>query len=153
MERLPGVFDVVSGYMGGHVEDPSYEQVCTKTTGHAEVIQVHFRPAEIGFSEILEVFWQAHDPTTQDRQGNDSGPQYRSMIFYHSEEQKRIAEESKAALDASDAYASPAVTEIAAATAFWPAEKEHQDFYSNNTSFGYCRAVIQPKLKKLGMAQ
>ena len=153
MERLPGVKDVVSGYMGGHVSEPTYEQVCTKTTGHAEVIQVHFDPAEISFGEILEVFWQAHDPTTLDRQGADSGPQYRSVVYFHSDEQKQVAEESKAMLDASGAYDDPAVTEIAAASEFWEAEKEHQDFYRLNSQFGYCRAVIHPKLQKLKMEQ
>jgi peptide-methionine (S)-S-oxide reductase len=153
MERLPGVTDVVSGYMGGHVSEPTYEQVCTKTTGHAEVIQVHFDPSQISYQEILEVFWQAHDPTTLDRQGADSGSQYRSVIFAHSDEQKQVAEESKAALDASGAYDSPAVTEITAASDFWEAEKEHQDFYRLNPNFGYCRAVIHPKLQKLKMVE
>ena len=153
IERLPGVKDVVSGYMGGHVSEPTYEQVCAKTTGHAEVIQVHFDSAEISYREILEIFWQAHDPTTPNRQGADSGPQYRSVIFTHSDEQQQIAEESKAALDASAAYDSPAVTEIAAASDFWEAEKEHQDFYRLNPQFGYCRAVIHPKLQKLKMEQ
>lgn len=151
MERLEGVSDVISGYMGGHVDAPTYQQVCAKTTGHAEVIQIHFDPAMIRFEEILEVFWQAHDPTTLNRQGGDAGPQYRSVIFYHSPEQKQAAEKSKAALDASAAYPDPAVTEIAEATTFWAGEPEHQDFYRNNTQYGYCRAVIHPKLVKLGL--
>jgi len=152
MERLEGVSDVVSGYMGGHVDRPTYQQVCSKSTGHAEVIQITFDPAVITYEEILDVFWQAHDPTTLNRQGADAGPQYRSVIFYHSPEQKAAAERSKAALDASGSYPDPAVTEISEAATFWVGEPEHQDFYRNNTEYGYCRAVIHPKLAKLGLA-
>lgn len=152
MERLEGVSDVVSGYMGGHVENPSYEQICTKTTGHAEVIQVTFDPGKITLDEILDVFWQAHDPTTLNRQGADTGPQYRSVIFYHTPEQRNIAMQSKAKLDASGAYENPSVTEIAEASKFWVAEDYHQDYYNlNKDSNPYCRVVISPKLKKLGM--
>ena len=115
MERLEGVSDVVSGYMGGHVENPTYEQVCTKTTGHAEVIQVTFDPSVITFEEILDVFWQAHDPTTLNQQGADRGPQYRSVIFYHSPEQKNVAIASKKRLDGSGMYPDAAVTEISVA--------------------------------------
>lgn len=152
MERLEGVSNVVSGYMGGHVENPSYEQVCTKTTGHAEVIQITFDPAVITFDEILDVFWQAHDPTTLNQQGADRGPQYRSVVFYHSAAQKNAAEQSKAKLDASGKYPDPAVTEITKADTFWVAEDGHQDYYElNKDSNPYCRVVISPKLKKLGM--
>ncbi|MDF1824091.1 MAG: peptide-methionine (S)-S-oxide reductase MsrA [Verrucomicrobiales bacterium] len=152
MERLEGVNEVVSGYMGGHVENPTYEQVCEKTTGHAEVIQVSFDPQKISFSDLLEVFWQAHDPTTLNQQGNDHGPQYRSVIFYHSAEQRNLAEHSKAALDAVEIYSQPAVTEITEASTFWPAEEYHQDFYRQNKSSNpYCRIVISPKMKKLGL--
>ncbi|NLT69716.1 MAG: peptide-methionine (S)-S-oxide reductase MsrA [Verrucomicrobiaceae bacterium] len=152
MERLEGVSDVVSGYMGGHVENPTYEQVCTKTTGHAEVIQVTFDPSVISFAEILDVFWQAHDPTTLNQQGADRGPQYRSVIFYHSPEQKNVAIASKKKLDGSGMYPDAAVTEISEASAFWVAEDDHQDFYRlNKDTNPYCRVVISPKLKKLGM--
>lgn len=152
IERLEGVTDVVSGYMGGHVDNPTYEQICTKTTGHAEIIRVTFDPAKIKLEEILDVFWQAHDPTTLNRQGADVGPQYRSVIFYHTPEQKNIAEQSKAKLDASGKYENPAVTEIAEASTFWEAEDYHQNYYVlNKDTNPYCRVVISPKLKKLGM--
>lgn len=150
MERLEGVVDVKSGYMGGHVENPTYEQVCEKTTGHVEVIQVTFDPAKIKYEELLDVFWQAHDPTTWDQQGADKGPQYRSAIFTHSAEQKAQAENSKRALGQSGKFKDPIVTEIRDAAKFWVAEGYHQDFYKNNPNYGYCRAVISPKLKKLG---
>lgn len=152
IERLEGVTEVVSGYMGGHVENPTYEQIGTKTTGHAEVIQVTFDPAKIKLEEILDVFWQAHDPTTLNRQGADVGPQYRSVIFFHSPEQKNVAMQSKASLDASKVYEYPAVTEISEAAKFWVAEDYHQDYYDlNKEKNPYCRVVISPKLKKLGM--
>jgi len=151
LERVDGVVNVVSGYMGGHVENPTYEQITTKTTGHAEVIQVTYDKTEIGFADILDIFWQAHDPTTLNRQGNDRGPQYRSAIFYHSPEQKNIAEKSKAALDASGMYDDPAVTEITEASTFWEAEEYHQDYYVRNKDKNpYCRVVITPKMKKFG---
>ena len=151
LERVDGVVDVVSGYMGGHVENPTYEQICTKTTGHAEVIQVTFDRTEISFEEILDIFWQAHDPTTINQQGADRGPQYRSVIFFHSPEQKNLAEESKKALDASGAYSSPAVTQVSEASTFWEAEGYHQDYYRlNKDKNPYCRVVITPKMKKLG---
>ncbi len=152
IERLDGVEDVVSGYMGGHVENPTYEQICTKTTGHAEVIQVTFDPAKITLEEILDVFWQAHDPTTLNRQGNDIGPQYRSAIFYHTPQQRNIAIQSMKKLDESKVYEDPAVTEITEASKFWVGEDYHQNYYElNKDSNPYCRAVISPKLKKLGM--
>ncbi|MEX2580024.1 MAG: peptide-methionine (S)-S-oxide reductase MsrA [Verrucomicrobiales bacterium] len=152
MERLDGVEDVVSGYMGGHVENPTYEQVSSARTGHAEVIQVSFDPSRISYEEILDVFWQAHDPTTPNQQGADRGPQYRSVVFYHSPEQKKLAEESKRKLDSSGTYGDPAVTEITEASTFWAAEESHQDYYRRNKeSNPYCRIVIAPKMKKLGL--
>jgi peptide-methionine (S)-S-oxide reductase len=151
LEKIDGVKDVVSGYMGGHVENPTYQQICTKTTGHAEVIQVTFETSKISLDEVLNVFWQAHDPTTLNQQGADRGPQYRSAIFYHSPQQKTIAEQSKTKLDASGIYADPAVTEITEASTFWVAEDYHQDYYQLNGDNRYCRAVIVPKLKKLGL--
>ena len=152
IERLEGVSDVVSGYTGGHVENPTYEQIGTKTTGHAEVIQITFDPAVITFAEILDVFWQAHDPTTLNQQGADRGPQYRSVIYYHSPEQKSIAMESIKKLNESAVYPDPAVTEVTEATKFWVAEDYHQDYYRlNKDKNPYCRVVISPKLKKLGM--
>ncbi len=151
MERLEGVTDVVSGYMGGHVKNPTYEQICEKNTGHVEVIQVSYDPAKIDFNDLLDVFWQAHDPTTWDQQGADKGPQYRSVIFTHSPEQKTKAEQSKKLLNESGTLTGPVVTEIRDADTFWEAEEYHQDFYKNNPNYGYCRVVISPKLKKLGL--
>ncbi len=154
MQRLEGVLEVVSGYMGGHVENPTYEQICTKTTGHAEVIQVTFDPGRITLDEVLDVFWQAHDPTTLNRQGADVGPQYRSVIFYHTPEQRNIAMQSMKSLDESGVYADPAVTEISEASTFWVAEDYHQNYYAlNKDKNPYCRVVISPKLKKLGLDQ
>jgi peptide-methionine (S)-S-oxide reductase len=146
-ERLPGVLSVTSGYAGGHIANPTYEQVCTGTTGHAEVTQITFDPAKISFAKLLEVFWQAHDPTTLNRQGNDEGTQYRSVIFYHDEKQKLVAEKSK--LAAQNNFSSPIVTEIVPFTKFYPAEDYHQGYYDDNTNAGYCRVVITPKLEKL----
>jgi len=150
MERLEGVLDAKSGYMGGSVENPTYEQVCQKNTGHVEVIQVSFDPDKITYDELLDVFWQVHDPTTLDRQGEDRGPQYRSVIFTHDPDQKNRAELSKRALDESGKLSNPVVTEIREAATFWLAEANHQDFYRNNPNFGYCRAVISTKMKKFG---
>ncbi len=150
MERLDGVLDVKSGYMGGHVDNPTYEQVCRKETGHIEVIQLSYDPGKISYDELLDVFWQVHDPTTLDRQGEDRGPQYRSVIFTHTPDQKNRAELSKRALDKSGKHSDPIVTEIRDADRFWEAEADHQDFYRRNPNFGYCRAVISPKMKKLG---
>lgn len=146
--ELKGVKSVTSGYMGGHVKNPSYREVCNGTTGHAEVAQLTYDPKEITFDEILEVFWQTHDPTTLNRQGADVGTQYRSAIFYHTDEQRRIAEEYKAKLDASGAFRAPIVTEITAASTFFPAEDYHQDYYALNGEQGYCQMVIRPKLDK-----
>jgi len=151
LEQVEGVVDVRPGYMGGHVDEPTYERVCKGDTDHAEVVQVRFEPARIGYGELLEWFWRLHDPTTLNRQGNDVGTQYRSVIFFHDEEQYRTATEARAALDESGRFASPIVTEIAAATTFWPAEEYHREYYRNNPTQGYCRAVIAPKLGKLGL--
>lgn len=146
--ELKGVHTVTSGYMGGHVKDPTYREVCTGTTGHAEVTCVVYDPKVIGYDAILEVFWQTHDPTTLNRQGADVGTQYRSVIFYHTDEQRRIAEAYKAKLDASGAFRAPLVTEIVPATAFYAAEDYHQDYYAQNGEQGYCQMVIRPKLDK-----
>jgi peptide-methionine (S)-S-oxide reductase len=147
-ERLKGVKSVVSGYSGGKVENPTYEEVCTGTTGHAEVTQITYDPEIISFDELLEVFWKTHDPTTLNRQGNDVGPQYRSVIFYHNDEQKKLAEKYKEALDKSGAWEKPIVTEISPFTKFYPAEDYHQEYYENNPNQGYCAFVIAPKVEK-----
>ncbi|MDM7997834.1 MAG: peptide-methionine (S)-S-oxide reductase MsrA [Acidobacteriota bacterium] len=147
-ERLKGVESVVSGYSGGHVDNPTYEQVCTGKTGHAESIQITYDPAKVSYAELLEVFWKTHDPTTKDRQGNDIGPQYRSVIFYHDEEQKKLAETYKQKLDSERIWDRPIVTEIVPFRKFWPAEEYHQNYYDNNPSKGYCSLVITPKIEK-----
>lgn len=146
-ERLPGVISVASGYTGGQTESPTYEQVCTGGTGHAEAIQIAFDPAKISYAQLLETFWEAHDPTTLNRQGADRGTQYRSAIFYHGDAQRQVAEKSKAA--AGKNFPSPIVTEIVPLKKFFPAEIKHQDYFRNNPSAGYCRMVIKPKLDKL----
>ena len=145
-QDLKGVEKVVSGYSGGHVKNPAYREVCNGTTGHAEVIQITFDPTIISFEEILEVFWNTHNPTTLNQQGADKGTQYRSAIFYHSEEQKQIAEKSKAAA-ASD-FADPIVTEITAFSNFYSAEDYHQNYFNDNGSQPYCSIVISPKVDK-----
>jgi peptide-methionine (S)-S-oxide reductase len=147
-QSLRGVVSVVSGYSGGHVDHPTYEQVSAGTTGHAEAIQVTFDPDSISYAELLEVFWMTHDPTTKNRQGNDVGPQYRSVIFYHDDRQKQIAESLRARLESEKIWSRPVVTEIAPFTKFWPAEEYHQNYYNNNSSRGYCAVVITPKLEK-----
>jgi peptide-methionine (S)-S-oxide reductase len=147
-QQLKGVISVVSGYSGGHVENPSYEQVTTGRTGHAEVCQIEFNPDQISFEELLEVFFQTHDPTTMNRQGNDVGPQYRSVIFYHSEEQRKIAERVKDELEANKTFKNPIVTEITAFSKFYAAEDYHQNYFRNNPNQGYCRYVIAPKVDK-----
>ena len=147
-EQLEGVESVVSGFSGGHVDNPSYEAVCAGTTGHAEVCQIKYDPSKIKFEELLEVFWQTHDPTTLNRQGADVGTQYRSAIYYHDDEQKKLAEEYKAKLDKSGAFDSKIVTEIEKFDKFYKAKKEHQEFYKSNPNYGYCRVVIKPKLDK-----
>jgi peptide-methionine (S)-S-oxide reductase len=147
-EELEGVEAVVSGYAGGYVENPTYTQVCTGRTGHAEVCQIHYDPEKIKFEKLLEVFFKTHDPTTLNRQGVDVGTQYRSVIFYHDEQQQAVAEKYTKALDNSGAFRSKVVTEIAPLEKFYPAEPYHQDFYRRNPSHGYCRAHIVPKMKK-----
>jgi len=147
-ERLEGVTEVISGYAGGTTENPTYKEVGTGMTGHAEVVQVTFDPDKISYKELLEWFWKAHDPTTLNRQGADVGTQYRSIILYHSEEQKEIAEASKK--EAASDFSDPIVTEIAPLIKFYVAEDYHQDYFDNNRYAGYCRVVIAPKLKKLG---
>jgi len=147
-QRLEGVQKVVSGYSGGSLENPTYEQVCTGTTGHAEVCQITYDPEKISYDELLEIFWKTHDPTTRSRQGNDVGTQYRSVIFYHDEEQKRLAESYKAKLEAAHIWSGPIVTEIAPFRRFWPAESYHQDYYNNNSGKDYCTFVITPKVEK-----
>jgi peptide-methionine (S)-S-oxide reductase len=137
--------------MGGHVDKPSYDQVCTGQTNHAEVVQITFDPEEIAFDTLLDLFWGAHNPTTLNQQGADRGTQYRSAIFSHSEEQKTVAEKSKNELDASGQLDQPIVTEITPASVFYPAEDYHQEYYSRNKSAPYCQMVIQPKLRKLGL--
>ncbi|MEP6596771.1 MAG: peptide-methionine (S)-S-oxide reductase MsrA [Ginsengibacter sp.] len=148
-QQLEGVEKVTSGYSGGHVENPTYEEVCAKKTGHAECLKIDYNPGKISFDELLKVFWATHDPTTLNRQGNDSGPQYRSVIFYHNEEQKEKAEKYKHELDKSGAFESPIVTTIEAFTNFYPAENYHKDYYKNNSAQPYCHFVIKPKMDKL----
>ena len=147
-QELKGVERVVSGYAGGATENPTYYAVCSGTTGHAEVIQVTFDPTVIGFEEILEVFWRTHDPTTLNRQGPDTGTQYRSAIFYHSEQQRETAEKSKRETDASGLWPNPIVTEISPFTHFYAAEDFHQNFYRANPSQPYCTFLIDPKMRK-----
>lgn len=146
--ELKGVQSVTSGYMGGSLKDPTYRDVCTGNTGHAEVARIIYDPAVITVDELLEVFWQTHDPTTLNRQGADVGTQYRSAIFYHNDEQRAIAEGYKAKLDKSGAFRGPITTEITAASMFYPAEDYHQNYYAQNGSQGYCQMVIRPKLDK-----
>lgn len=146
--QLDGVISATSGYMGGATKNPSYEDVCTGASGHAEVVQVVFDPKKISGEKVLAWFWDLHDPTTLNRQGNDVGTQYRSVIFYHNDAQKKLAEASKAAAQAN--FKTPIVTEITKATEFYPAESYHQNYYKENKSKNpYCRFVIEPKLKKL----
>ncbi len=147
-QRLNGVYKVVSGYGGGHVENPTYEEVCDKTTGHVELARIIFDPSKISFDELLEVFWKTHDPTTMDQQGNDVGPQYRSVIYYNSEEQKQKALHYKEKLDKSGSWDKPIVTRIEPFKNFYPAENYHQNYYNDNQNQGYCRFVIAPKLEK-----
>ncbi|MGA2244136.1 MAG: peptide-methionine (S)-S-oxide reductase MsrA [Verrucomicrobiota bacterium] len=146
-ERLPGVISVTSGFAGGTTENPTYREVCTESTGHAEVTEIAFDPAKISYARLLEVFWQAHDPTTLNRQGADEGTSYRSIILYRDEKQKLIAEKSK--LEAQKNFGNPIVTEIVPLKKFYQAEDYHQQYYDQNSSQGYCQMVIAPKLKKL----
>jgi peptide-methionine (S)-S-oxide reductase len=147
--RVKGVTAAVPGYSGGSVPDPTYEQVCDGTTGHAEVVQVTFDPASVSYGDLLEVFWRSHDPTTPGRQGYDTGSQYRSVIFYHSDRQRELAERYKRKIDAAGVYPAPVVTEIVPFAAFNPAGPYHQDYYARNSKQPYCRAVIGRKLDKL----
>tara|TARA_B100000700_G_C14852671_1_gene764720 strand:+ start:112 stop:693 length:582 start_codon:yes stop_codon:yes gene_type:complete len=148
-ERLDGVKDVMPGYTGGHKNNPTYKEICTGMTGHAEVAQVTYDSKIITFNELLDMFWKSHDPTTRNRQGNDIGTQYRSAIFYHNDKQKLLAEESKLKVDNSRIFINPIVTEITKLDKFWPAEDYHNNYYANNMDQPYCRIVIKPKLDKL----
>jgi peptide-methionine (S)-S-oxide reductase len=147
-QRLDGVEKVVSGYAGGTASNPTYEQVCAGTTGHAEVCQISYDPKKISYDELLEVFWRTHDPTTKNRQGNDVGTQYRSIILFHDGEQQKLALGYKAKLEAERIWNKPIVTEIVPLKQFWPAESYHQNYYNNNSAQGYCQLVITPKLDK-----
>lgn len=147
-QELKGVRSVTSGYSGGKKDNPTYEEVSSGLTGHAEVIQIEYDPRQVSFEELLEVFWKTHDPTTLNQQGADIGTQYRSVVFYHNEKQKKLAEEYKAKLDKSGAFDAPIVTEISPFTKFYPAEQYHQDYYAQHPGQGYCRAVIAPKVEK-----
>jgi peptide-methionine (S)-S-oxide reductase len=147
-QNLAGVKKVVSGYSGGEVENPTYEQVCHGNTGYAEVVQIYYDPEMINYEELLEVFWKTHDPTTLNRQGNDVGTQYRSVIFYHNDNQKELAEYYLKKLDQSGAYDDPIVTEIKPFKNFYQAEDYHQNFYDINPQIPYCKFVIEPKLEK-----
>lgn len=148
-ERLNGVITVKSGYEGGDIPNPTYEEVCSGTTNHAEVIEISYDPSKISYDELLEVFWKSHDPTTLNRQGADVGTQYRSVIFYHSEEQKEIATKYKAELNKTNAFNKPVVTSIVKAEPFYVAENYHQDYFIKNGELPYCRLVILPKMEKL----
>lgn len=148
-KELEGVVSVESGYTGGHVVKPTYGEVCDGRTGHAEVCRITFDPAKISFDELLEVFWQTHDPTTLNRQGADTGTQYRSAVFYHNSHQKQLAEKYKKDLDESGAFRAPIVTEIVAASVFYKAEDYHQDYFALNPYDGYCNAVAKPKVDKV----
>src|SRR5450432_474492 len=147
-DQLKGVEAVESGYAGGRVVKPSYEQVCSGTTGHAEVVQITFDPQQIGFKDLLNVFFTIHDPTTLDRQGNDVGTQYRSAIYYHSPEQKAVAEQTIAELNGQHMWNAPIVTEVTAFTEFYVAEDYHQEYFANNQNQPYCRAIVAPKVAK-----
>ncbi len=147
-DDLKGVESVESGYSGGHTENPTYQQVCSETTGHAEVVNVNFNPDEISYKEILQVFFSVHDPTTLNRQGNDVGSSYRSAIFYHNDEQKQIAEEVIKEVTAEAVYDNPIVTEVTKFDKFYVAENYHQEYFANNPNQPYCAAVVAPKVAK-----
>ena len=151
-QDLEGVTKVTSGYTGGASKNPTYREVCSGETGHAECLQIIFDPAKISFDELLEVFWKTHDPTTLNRQGNDAGTQYRSAIFYHNEKQKELSEKYKKELDVSGAFKNPVVTEITPFTVFYPAEDYHQQYFNLHGSEPYCQFVIQPKMEKFKKA-
>ncbi len=148
-QRLKGVEKVVPGYSGGRRENPTYDQVCSGATGHAEVVQITYNPGVVSFEELLEVFWKTHDPTTLNRQGADVGTQYRSVIFYHEDEQKELAEKYMKKLNEEEIFDSPIVTEVSPIENFYEAEKTHQDYYNNNPAQPYCSFVITPKVEKL----
>lgn len=147
-KQLRGVIDVLPGYSGGHIKNPAYREVCTGTTGHAEVVQITFDPAVISFVQLLEVFFSVHDPTTLNRQGADTGTQYRSVVFYHTEEQKTEAEKMILEMENEKIFTSPVVTEVAPFTAFYPAEDYHRDYFARNGNQPYCRMVVAPKVAK-----
>ncbi|MCG8474069.1 MAG: peptide-methionine (S)-S-oxide reductase MsrA [Cytophagales bacterium] len=151
-QELKGVKEVQSGFSGGNTPDPTYREVCTGRTGYAEVVNVVYNPATVSFKELLEVFWKTHNPTTLNRQGADIGSQYRSVIFYHNEEQKALAEKYKQALNRENAFGKPVVTEISPYRSFYPAKTSHQDYYAKNKDQQYCRLVIKPKLDKFRKA-
>lgn len=151
-KELKGVVSVMPGYTGGTTVDPTYKQVCSGDTGHAEVSQVAYDPEQISYDELLKVFWKVHDPTSLNRQGGDVGTQYRSSIFYNDDTQRSTAEQQKAVLDASDAWDRPIVTEITPLGAFYPAENYHHDYFANNPDQGYCQMVVRPKLEKFRKA-
>jgi peptide-methionine (S)-S-oxide reductase len=151
-QELKGVRSVECGYSGGTLKNPTYKQVCSGETGHAEVVQIVYNPTQISYAELLEVFWATHDPTSRNRQGNDVGTQYRSVIFYHSDEQRKLAEDYKRRLDASGAFSAPIVTEIMPFGEFFPAENYHRNYYELNPGQPYCQIVIRPKLEKLKKA-
>ena len=146
--KLKGVESVESGYSGGKVKNPTYREICTGMTGHAEVVQVKFNPKELSYEDILEVFWNTHDPTTLNKQGADEGTQYRSVVFYHNDDQKKVAEQYKIQLDKSGTFKNPIVTEITPLSIFYPAEDYHQNYYALNPNQGYCQYVIRPKVEK-----
>jgi len=148
LDDLKGVKDVVSGYSGGHRDNQTYQEVCSETTGHAEVVQIRFDPTELTFKDLLQVFFTVHDPTTMNRQGGDVGTSYRSAIFYHSDEQRRVAEEVIAEFTAEGIYDDPIVTEVKPFDRFWPAENYHQEYFANNPNQPYCAAVVAPKVAK-----
>lgn len=147
-QQLDGVLKVTSGYSGGHIANPTYKEICTKKTGHVEVCQIVYDTKKISFDELLQVFWKTHDPTTVDQQGNDKGPQYRSVIFYRNAEQKKLSEKYKQELNNAMAYSDPIVTSIEPIKDFYIAEDYHQNYYNGNMNAMYCRYVIQPKLEK-----
>lgn len=147
-DDLQGVEDVVSGYSGGHTENPTYKEVCSETTGHAEVVQIRFDPEVLSFDDLLRVYFTVHDPTTLNRQGGDIGTSYRSAIFYHSDEQHQTANKIIAEITAEAIYDNPIVTEVTAFDKFWPAEDYHQEYFANNPTQPYCAAVVAPKVAK-----
>lgn len=152
-QQVEGVLAVTAGFMGGRVPHPTYEQVCSGWTGHAEVVRIRFDPARVSYDRLLEWFWKAHDPTQMNHQGNDIGTQYRSVIFYHNEQQRCAAEASRMTLDKSKLFGRPVVTEISPASEFYPAAAGHQDYYRRNRAQPYCQYIIRPKLQQLGLQE